>query len=193
MHLYLVRHGQSEANLAGIMQGAKIDRTLTALGRRQAQSAAEKLEKVHFNHIYASPLMRASQTAEIITGPQATVTFDPRVMEFDYGDWDGQPISRLIDNYPNFFHDGDSFADHWQVSHGETYGHACQRLQSFMNDLTVDSDENVLVVAHGMLIRLWTCWLLNMNGIKTVDEPLNAGITRFDFNHRIPVLRYYSR
>ena len=65
MELYLVRHGQSQANANHIMQGAKIDQPLTDKGRMQANETKEKLSGIQFDKIFVSPLKRASETAEI--------------------------------------------------------------------------------------------------------------------------------
>ena len=81
--IYCVRHGQSEANLAQIMQGSKIDTPLTKLGKKQALAAKAKLATVSFDAVYASPLKRAVQTAKLISS--ATPTLDDRLVEFDYG------------------------------------------------------------------------------------------------------------
>ncbi len=91
--IYCVRHGQSEANLAQIMQGSKIDTPLTKLGKQQALAAKAKLATVSFDAVYASPLKRAVQTAKLISS--ATPTLDDRLVEFDYGTWDGQLLSDL--------------------------------------------------------------------------------------------------
>lgn len=94
--IYCVRHGQSEANLAQIMQGSKIDTPLTKLGKQQALAAKAKLATVSFDAVYASPLKRAVQTAKLISS--ATPTLDDRLVEFDYGTWDGQLLSDLYTN-----------------------------------------------------------------------------------------------
>ena len=52
---YIIRHGQSEANAKGILQGSQIDTPLTELGRSQAQVTLSKLGTDNFDAIYASP------------------------------------------------------------------------------------------------------------------------------------------
>lgn len=192
MELYLVRHGQSEANAAKIMQGAAVDRPLTSLGKQQAQITKNKLAGIHFDRIYASPLRRASQTAAIITGNGSTVTFDPRLVEFDYGNWDGQPIQQLVKNYPQFFNNLSNFRNSWKVSGGEKYSDTKERLNKFMSSLDTGSDQKILVVSHGMTIKLWVSFLLKTNSPERMAEPANAGVTHFTFYNGIPILREYS-
>lgn len=193
MELYLIRHGQSGANAAHIMQGAKVDRPLTTKGREQALLTKDKLTGLSFGHIFTSHLKRASETAELIAGSQATVTIDPRLIEFDYGQWDGQPIEKLVNDYPEYFKDAINFGDSWQVSGGEKYSDTEQRLLSFMDDLDLDATGNVLVVSHGMTIKLWVDLLLGNEHPERLAEPANASFTHFSFYHGIPILKAYSR
>ena len=97
---YIIRHGQSEANAKGILQGSQIDTPLTELGRSQAQVTLSKLGTDNFDAIYASPLLRAAQTATIIGGSDKTITFDPRLKEYDYGTWDGEIEADIWQKYP---------------------------------------------------------------------------------------------
>ena len=99
---YIIRHGQSEANAKGILQGSQIDTPLTELGRSQAQVTLSKLGTDNFDAIYASPLLRAAQTATIIGGSDKTITFDPRLKEYDYGTWDGEIEADIWQKYPQY-------------------------------------------------------------------------------------------
>lgn len=113
--IYCVRHGQSEANLAQIMQGSKLDTPLTKLGKQQALAAKAKLATVSFDAVYASPLKRAVQTAKLISS--ATPTLDDRLVEFDYGTWDGQLLADLYTQYPTYFDEHHNLLPNsWEVS-----------------------------------------------------------------------------
>ena len=81
--LYIVRHGQSQANAAGILQGSQVDTPLTIKGQQQAQLVGQQLaaRKISFDLVVASPLLRAAQTAAIIA-PRTTTIFDWR-LNFD--------------------------------------------------------------------------------------------------------------
>lgn len=193
MELYLVRHGQSAANAAQILQGAKIDTHLTPKGRRQALQTKKKLAGRSFDQIFASPLKRARETAELITGSESDITLDPRLVEFDYGKWDGQLIEKLVTDYPEYFKDALNFGNAWQESGGEKYSEANERLLSFMGDLDLDKEQSVLVVSHGMTIKLWVALLLGDQYLERLAEPMNASYTHFTFHHGIPILKAYSR
>ena len=67
MKIYLVRHGETDWNQAGLLQG-QTDIALNAQGLEQAHEAAERLKEVPFEIAFCSPLIRAKRTAEIIHG-----------------------------------------------------------------------------------------------------------------------------
>lgn len=192
MELYLVRHGQSKANAAHILQGAKVDTSLTSKGRQQAELTKDRLVNHHFDRVYVSPLRRASETAQIIVGQSTTLTYDPRLVEFDYGSWDGQKIEDLLDQYPEYFHDLVHFGQSWKISGGEHYQQAQARLQSFMADLNDDADEKVLVVSHGMTIKLWVALLLGLKHPENLAEPVNASVTKISLTYGQPILKIYG-
>ena len=66
--IYLIRHGQSEANVALDLDNPNFyyDAKLTSLGKKQAQNAQKKLKNIHFDLLLCSPLTRALQTFRII-------------------------------------------------------------------------------------------------------------------------------
>jgi len=88
--LYLLRHGESEANVAHVFAGRAVDPALTAVGRGQARLQGMALRNVPFQAIYASTLRRAHETAAIVgqtLGLQPLLTNDLR--EIDLGRLDG--------------------------------------------------------------------------------------------------------
>ncbi|MFN3526651.1 MAG: histidine phosphatase family protein [Paracoccus sp. (in: a-proteobacteria)] len=89
---YLLRHGQTAHNAAGLIAGAT-DAPLTALGRQQAQAAARSLVDVPVGQIHASPLLRAWQTAQAVAGlrPGTQVIPAPLLAERNWGIWEGAP------------------------------------------------------------------------------------------------------
>jgi broad specificity phosphatase PhoE len=87
--LLLVRHGETDWNAVGRLQG-HTDRPLSDFGRRQAEQLAEELEDEPLDAIYTSDLARARETAEI-AGERLglPVVLDPDLREKDWGTWEG--------------------------------------------------------------------------------------------------------
>jgi broad specificity phosphatase PhoE len=89
MKLYLIRHGESIGNAAGVIQG-QADYRLTERGIAQARATAERLRSVRLDALYASPLSRALQTAEIIGEAQGLAPIVLRdVQEYHFGEGTG--------------------------------------------------------------------------------------------------------
>jgi broad specificity phosphatase PhoE len=87
--LLLVRHGETDWNADGRLQG-HTDRPLTEYGRRQARQLAEKLESEKLDAIYSSDLARARETAEIVGDRLGLpVELDANLREKDWGNWEG--------------------------------------------------------------------------------------------------------
>jgi broad specificity phosphatase PhoE len=87
--LLLVRHGETDWNAEGKLQG-HTDRPLNDYGRRQAQALADKLAGESIDAVYASDLSRARETAEILGAKLGLpVAVDPDLREKDWGNWEG--------------------------------------------------------------------------------------------------------
>jgi probable phosphoglycerate mutase len=87
--LFLVRHGETDWNAAGRLQG-HTDRPLSNYGREQARRLAEEIAGEQFDAIYASDLLRARETAEIVGARlDLPVALDPDLREKDWGNWEG--------------------------------------------------------------------------------------------------------
>ena len=67
MKIYTLRHGETDANKQGVSAGL-LDTNLNTTGVKQALKIKRRLKDVHFDRCYASPLMRTSKTAQIVTG-----------------------------------------------------------------------------------------------------------------------------
>ena len=103
--LYLIRHGQTAANQAGLLQGRK-DVPLNETGISQAEAAAKRLRDagIAFAKVYTSPLSRAVQTAKIVA-PGAACAADERLLEMDPGPYEGMSLANPAPEVIAFFED----------------------------------------------------------------------------------------
>ena len=101
--LYIIRHGQTEMNSRHVLQG-RSDFALNEAGFAQAKEAAERLRGVRFDRVYSSPLRRAVQTAEQIA-TCAEILLDERLIEMDYGPYEGADLNHLPPEILSFFSD----------------------------------------------------------------------------------------
>jgi probable phosphoglycerate mutase len=101
---YLLRHGLSEANLAGIAAGGAIDSPLTEEGKEQALVAAEILrhENMEIGRIFHSPMKRAHKTATLAnTHRSIEMELVQNLHEIMFGDWEGLPWEDIADEFLN--------------------------------------------------------------------------------------------
>ena len=173
--LMLVRHGESEWNRAGRLQG-RVNSPLTDLGINQAKAIRDYLSGILLNQeleIYTSPLDRAIQTAEIIAQgidhPSSKIIIEERLNDFNLGEisgtfgWDKvaeifpeQAQLRLQD--PMRFH----------PSGGESGVEFEARLRSLLEDL-MDDGTLKLMVSHGIVNKFIRGILKNLSGKEMVE------------------------
>lgn len=140
MKIFLMRHGESEGNVAGIINDDPVrDVSLTQRGREQAEFAADALRSVYFTHAYASEFPRARQTAEIVLRRQTcSLEIDARLNERITG-MDGLPVS--------VFHDAMRIDPlHTRPARGESFMEQVERLRHFM-DATAQRHPQAVVLA----------------------------------------------
>ncbi|MDO9226134.1 MAG: histidine phosphatase family protein [Pseudomonadota bacterium] len=143
MRVYLVRHGESEANIGGyINDDPSKPVTLTAKGRAQATTAAEALRAVAITHAYASRFPRARETAEIIlAGRELSLTIDARLNERRSG-LDGQSVEAFNSLV---------CADPVRIKpeNGESFLEQMARLRAFLDEIAQRHPQGVvLAVSH---------------------------------------------
>jgi probable phosphomutase (TIGR03848 family) len=94
----LVRHGRTAANVSGVLAGRAAGVALDEIGLGQATRAAERLAVVPLVGVVSSPLERCRETAGLILERQEgspALTIDDGIVECDYGEWQGRPLSEL--------------------------------------------------------------------------------------------------
>ncbi len=100
MRLILVRHGESEGNAAGVLQGV-LDFGLTQRGRLQAKALAGRLKSEPIDRLIASPLRRAADTANIIAARTGhKIAWDDSLKEYDIGEASGLTGAQMRERYP---------------------------------------------------------------------------------------------
>ena len=145
--IYIVRHGQTEMNNRKALQG-RSDVPLNETGIAQARAAAEKLTGIRFDRVYTSPLIRAIQTAKIIV-PYVEPVMDDRLIEMDYGPYEGCDLTRLPPEIITFFSD---FV-HNPAPHGmEQLSSVVARVGSFLEELRY-AEGNILLSAHAISMK----------------------------------------
>jgi 2,3-bisphosphoglycerate-dependent phosphoglycerate mutase len=153
--LWLVRHGESTWNAAGLVQGQAAGPVLTAKGRSEAARVAACLGDVRLAAIYTSDLARARETASIIGDAlDLPLHVDPALRERSFGVAEGQPLGDLDPVVSGIELERVVDADA-RPRGGESLRDLYGRVRDFITALEVGAtQDDVLVVTHGGVIRV---------------------------------------
>jgi len=164
MTLYIVRHGQTDWNLQGRIQG-DTDNPLNETGLDQARTVAEQLGTITLDHVYPSGLQRAIQTAEAIAG-DAPITSDVRLNERSRGIYEGQVAAEVNDAFRPRFSALDDDMDG-----GESLRSIAERISEATRDI-VDRHmgETVMVVGHSGVNPLVIAELIGLPPERAINE-----------------------
>ena len=147
MKLYVVRHGQTDQNLLGLVQG-DTESDLTEKGIEEAKALRELVASLNIDVVVSSPLRRALDTAKIITDNKYDIIIDKRLIERDFGLSEGKPVDEeLTIKYWDFKLNTD-------INGVEKVQDLMFRITEFIEDMRNKyNDKKVLVVAHSAILR----------------------------------------
>lgn len=170
-HLYFVRHGRTEWNAIGRMQG-QWNSDLDAVGRAQADINGRWLATQGIEAMFASPLDRTRQTAAIISRhvPVPTV-FDDRLKEWDCGDWSGHLRQEVARKWPLEWQAWQRDPFGYRGPNCETYADMIARSAPFLAELHQHAASRIAIVSHGMIGKAMLSTLLRLDAARTVAIP----------------------
>ena len=147
MILYLVRHGQTEKNKYGLVQG-QTETDLSVEGIEDAKKLQELVSSLNIDVVISSPLRRARQTAKIITNNKYPINIDDRIIERDWGFCEGANIND-VDTVKCW-----NFYINTSENKIECVQDFMKRINEFIEEIRIKyKDKNVLVVTHSAVLR----------------------------------------
>ncbi len=163
MKLFLIRHGQTDWNTKGKIQGNS-DIELNDIGVKQAEELSKKLlaENYSFSKIYSSSLKRAAKTAEILSENTNIeyITIDG-IKEMNFGLWEGLSWSEVKDKYPSEYEEWFIKRRYTKTPKGESYQDMLDRVLMAIYKIINENSENVVIVTHSAVIMSIQCYLTN--------------------------------
>ncbi len=154
-----MRHGETDLNKTGRVQGRGIDSSLNAEGQLQASLVYKHLSDVPFDRFYSSSLVRTKETlSPLSSSPIEMEGFD----EISWGDQEGaEPTQQAKKMY------ADTIA-HWKngkldlsIGGGESPLEVMERQKPAIDGILSNDDKRILICMHGRAMRILLCWLLN--------------------------------
>lgn len=165
MKVYIVRHGQTASNFAGVYN--LLEEDLNENGVEQAKRLSENIKDLEYEVIYCSPLKRAVHTANIINIHNKEMLFDERLVERNAGKLSGKPWNTVDrEMYWNYYNQ-EKYADE------ESVMEVFKRVHEFLNELKNKKYKSVLVVAHSGIAKAFYAYF---KGIPKDGKFLKLGL-----------------
>lgn len=154
MKIYITRHGETEWNKEGKMQGWK-NSNLTENGIQNAKRLGYRLKDIDFDCIYCSPLGRTMETAKQIRGYKGTeIVIVDSLKEMGFGKWEGMEHNTIKELYRT------EHFNFWNKPHlynsieGESFEELFKRVENVLNEIISNPlGENILIVSHAVVIK----------------------------------------
>ena len=181
--LYLIRHGQTDWNLIGRIQGCQ-DIPLNAKGRSQADALRQAMAARPVDAVYVSPLIRARATAQVILSlypvPERVIK---NLEEIHYGLWEGMSLEEIKARYPgeyDLWWRGDpEYAPPGGESLSQAMERTAQAAELILNEMKEKNLQAAAVVSHGASISCMLNWLIlgNRRSLEKEFPVYNAAVT----------------
>jgi probable phosphoglycerate mutase len=163
MKLFLIRHGQTDWNIRGKIQGS-CDIELNDAGIKQAEELGEYLsnKEFKFTKIFTSPLKRAMKTAEILSKRTNTLYEAINGLEeINLGEWEGLTWAEVQEKYPTEYKEWYQNRRYTRPPQGESYQDMLQRVLSSVHKIKTENMDEVVIVTHSAVIMCLQCHLYN--------------------------------
>ena len=169
--ILLTRHGHTDLSVPDRYLGRRIPAGLSEKGRQAATALGERLKSVPIDRVISSPLERAQETAHLIAGARdIDVETDERMIEFDYGAWEGMTTDEVSEKLHDEYELYDANPAIYRPGGGENGNEAGQRALALVDYLLEwwggIGDRTVLLVGHSSINRVL---LAAVTGVPMAD------------------------
>ena len=162
--LYIVRHGETDFNRQGIVQGSGINSSLNKNGQLQALRFFQKYKDVDFDYIYTSTLKRTHETVQSFINQGITWRIRGELREIGWGIHEGQAATKESKvQYQSLIHNWKNGNLEAKIKGGESAANMVERLKKFIDELKKTEFDRALICTHGRTMRFLLCLLNNDN------------------------------
>ncbi len=181
--IFLIRHGQTEFNLNGIVQGSGVDAPLNETGRDQAARFFHHYGHAGITKVYTSALIRTHQSVQGFLDAGIPWSIMPELNEISWGKHEGKRITPEEDAYYHWL------LKQWQegrtdlhIEAGESPDEVAARLTVALDAIMADPAESILVCMHGRAMRVMLCLMLNYP-LKCMDLFEHRNLCLYELHH----------
>ncbi|MBM3401300.1 MAG: histidine phosphatase family protein [Bacteroidetes bacterium] len=161
--IYIIRHGETDLNKLGIVQGRGMNTSLNEKGLKQAEAFYQAYKQIPFDKIYTSSLKRTHQTVKKFIDSKIPWIQYPGLDELGWGIYEGKETSEeLTSNFNNLITQWKEGELHLKFENGESPLEVRERQLIVLENLIEENkDKNILICMHGRAMRLFLCLLTN--------------------------------
>ncbi|MBK7651000.1 MAG: histidine phosphatase family protein [Flammeovirgaceae bacterium] len=160
--IYIIRHGQTDYNLKGIVQGSGVDSSLNEKGREQARSFFQHYEQIPFEKIYTSALRRTKESVEGFLAKETPSERLTGLNEISWGTKEGQRITPEEDAYYHWMLNQWQLGQtHERIEGGESPEDVSHRQDVALKHILSQTESTILICMHRRAMRILLCKLLN--------------------------------
>jgi broad specificity phosphatase PhoE len=157
--ILVTRHGHTDLSEPDRYLGRRIPASLSEQGKKAATALGNRLKSVPMDRVISSPLERAQETARLVIGDRKLeLETDERLIEFDYGAWEGMTTDEVSSTLPEQYAMYDANPAIYRPGGGENGNQAAQRVLALVDYLvewwTGKGDRTVLLVGHSSINRV---------------------------------------
>lgn len=168
--IYIIRHGETDFNRAGIVQGSGVNMSLNETGRLQASMFHSRYKDFPFDKVYVSALVRAQESVASFLA-QLPYEILPELNEISWGIYEGKPeITGWKGFYKEMIGQWASGNLDFSVEGGESPNQLAERQRrAIQHILSREDEKKVLICMHGRAMKSFLCLLLGMS-LSRMDE-----------------------
>ncbi|HCX77730.1 MAG TPA: histidine phosphatase family protein, partial [Algoriphagus sp.] len=168
--IYLVRHGQTDFNLRGVVQGSGIDAPINDTGRAQAKAFFEAYQNIAFDQVYHTALIRTRQSIESFISKGIPTTALPELNEISWGDYEGTPMTpEEGEYYKHMLHQWQMGNLDYAIAGGESPNVVAERMRKGIQKILEGPGETILVCMHGRAMRIFLSLIFNYD-LRYMDQ-----------------------
>ena len=193
--IYLIRHGETELNREGVVQGSGIDASINDFGRKQANRFYGKYKHIPFDKVYTSKLKRSIQTVDNFINNGIPHQSLSGLNEINWGDSEGMPFNSEADKYYQ------SVISKWQngetgypIKGGESPEDVLKRQKPALQEILSNKDDQyILICMHGRAMRVFMCLMLNYPlSLMDVFQHNNVGLYVLNYTGSIFAIETFN-
>ncbi|TDQ19409.1 putative phosphoglycerate mutase [Algoriphagus boseongensis] len=168
--IYLVRHGQTDFNLQGVVQGSGIDAPINERGKAQARAFFEAYKEVPFDQVYHTALIRTKQSIQGFLDLGIPSEALPELNEISWGDYEGTPMTpEEGEYYRHMLHQWQQGNLDYAIAGGESPNRVADRMRRGISKILEGPGETILVCMHGRAMRIFLSLMLNYD-LRYMDQ-----------------------